>query len=94
MDSRAAPMAAVVSGGRPAGRHGCGCSDIDSKIDRMETFRKREKEMRRLERQRDKAARRIQRKQNRTDSAGDVSSNDTPKAGPDGSRSVEPVSGV
>jgi hypothetical protein len=61
------------------------------KIDHMETFRKREKEMRRLERQRDKAARRIQRKQNRAGSAGDVSSNDTPKGRRDGQPSVEPA---
>jgi hypothetical protein len=60
----------------------------------METFRKREKEMRRLERQKDKAARRIQRKQNRAGSAGDVSSNDTPKAGRDGPPSVEPAADV
>jgi hypothetical protein len=63
-------------------------------IDHMETFRKRQKELRRLERQKDKAARRIQRKQDRAGSAGDVSSDDTPKAGPDGSPSVEPASDV
>jgi hypothetical protein len=60
----------------------------------METFRKRQKEMRRLERQQDKAARRIQRKQNRASSARDVLSNDTPNAGRDGSPSVEPAADV
>jgi hypothetical protein len=42
----------------------------------MESFKKRQKEMQRLERQRDKAARRIQRKQNRAGEAGDTSSDD------------------
>jgi hypothetical protein len=60
----------------------------------METFKKRQKEMRRLERQQDKAARRIQRKQSRTNSAADISSDDTPKAEPDGPTSIEPTSGV
>jgi hypothetical protein len=46
----------------------------------METFKKRHKETPRLQRQKDKAARRIQRKQNR---AGDMASDDTPKAGPE-----------
>ena len=56
----------------------------------METFKKRQKEMRRLERQKDKEARRFQRKQNRAGSAGEVSPEDTPKAEPDGSPAVEP----
>jgi hypothetical protein len=60
----------------------------------METFKKRQKEMRRLERQKDKAARRIQRKQNRAGSPSDMSSDDTPKAEPDGPPSVEPTAGV
>jgi len=60
----------------------------------METFKKRQKEMRRLERQRDKAARRTQRKQNRAGSAGEMSSDDAPKAEPDSSLSLEPPSGV
>ena len=82
-----APLVALSARLGNAGR-----SDIGSKIDHMETFRKREKEVRRLERQKDKAARRIERKQNRPGSVGDVSSDDTPKAGPDGSPSVEPAS--
>jgi hypothetical protein len=57
----------------------------------METFKKRQKEMRRLERQRDKAARRIERKQNREGSAGDTLSDDTAKAEPDGSPPAEPT---
>ena len=59
----------------------------------METFKKRHKETPRLERQKDKAARRIQRKQNRA-GLGDMSSDDTPKAGPDGSPSVELLTDV
>jgi hypothetical protein len=59
----------------------------------MESFKKRQKEMRRLERQKDKEARRIQRKQNRAGSAGDTS-DDTPPAGQDGSPSVEPTTDV
>jgi hypothetical protein len=60
----------------------------------METFKKRQKEMRRLERQQDKAARRIQRKQSRTSSAVGISSDDTPKAEPDAPISAEPTTGV
>jgi hypothetical protein len=56
----------------------------------MESFQKRQKEIRRLEKQRDKAARRIERKQKRAESPGDVS-DDTPKDGPEGSDSVEPT---
>ena len=97
MDSRAAPKAAGVSGGSPAGRlyrHGWAMLAVPKSAllkQHMETFRKRQKEMRRLERQKDKEARRILRKQNRAGSAGDVSSNGTPKAGPDGSPSAEPT---
>jgi hypothetical protein len=62
----------------------------------METFKKRQKEMRRLERQRDKAARRIERKQNRATSGGDTSlddtpSNDAPAAAPDSAPTAEPA---
>jgi hypothetical protein len=49
----------------------------------METFNKRQREMRRVDRQREKAARRIKRKQNREGLAGDTSSDETAKAGPD-----------
>jgi hypothetical protein len=62
--------------------------------DRMETFNKRQKEMRRLERQKDKAARRIERKKSRAGSADPVASDDTPKVEPDGSPSVEPTTDV
>ena len=98
MDSRAAPEAAGISGGSPAVRayrHGWAMLAVPNSApskQHMETFRKREKEMRRLERQKDKAARRIERKQNRPGSVGNVSSDDTPKAGPDGSPPVEPAS--
>jgi hypothetical protein len=56
----------------------------------METFKKRQKEMRRLDRQKEKAERRFQKKQNRAASAGDTSSDDTRNAGPDSSSPVEP----
>ena len=100
MDSRAAPRAAGVSGGSPAGRvyrHGWAMLAVPKSApskQHMETFRKRQKEIRRLERQKDKAARRNLRKQNRAGSAGDMSSDDTPKAGPDGPPSVEPTTDV
>lgn len=67
----------------------------------METFKKRQKEMRRLEKQRDKAARRIQRKQNREAgivdvspddvSPDDASPDDASTAAPDGSPAVTPT---
>jgi hypothetical protein len=60
----------------------------------METFKKRQKEMRRLERQKDKEARRILRKQNRAGSAEDVPSDDTPKTEIQDSPSVEPTTDV
>jgi hypothetical protein len=60
----------------------------------METFKKRQKEMRRLDRQKEKAERRLQRKQNRAVSAGDTSSDDTPKAGLNSSPTVEPTTDV
>jgi len=60
----------------------------------METFKKRQKEMRRLDRQKEKAERRLQRKQNRAGSAGDTPSSDTPEAGPDSSPAVEPTTDV
>jgi len=43
----------------------------------METFKKRQKEMKRLEKQREKAARRTQRKQDRINGVGEPAS-DTP----------------
>ena len=99
MDSRAAPKAAGVSGGSPAGRayrHGWAILAVPKSAlstGPMETFKRRHKETPRLERQKE-AARRIQRKQNRAGLAGDMSSDDTPKAGPDGSPSVEPTTDV
>jgi hypothetical protein len=45
----------------------------------METFKKRQKEMKRLDRQKEKAARRMQRSQNPGGSASDSSSEDIPK---------------
>jgi hypothetical protein len=60
----------------------------------METFKKREKEMRRLERQRDKAARRLQRKQNSASPGGDPSPDDAPKAPSDGEPAIETPPGV
>ena len=67
MDSRAAPKAAGVSGGSPAGRayrHGWAILAVPKSAlltGHMETFKKRHKETPRLERQKDTAARRIQR---------------------------------
>jgi len=60
----------------------------------METFKKRKKEMRRLERQKDKEARRILRKQNRADGASETSSQDASQAEGDGSPAAEPTTGV
>jgi hypothetical protein len=65
----------------------------------METFKKREKEMRRLDRQKQKAARRMQRKQDRAASAGDTSSgdtssDDTPKVEQDSAPAAEPNTDV
>jgi hypothetical protein len=57
----------------------------------METFKKRQKEMQRLERQREKAARRIQRKQNRAGEAENTSSDDAPKAPSEGQPAIEPT---
>jgi hypothetical protein len=57
----------------------------------METFKKRQKEMRRLERQKDKEARRAQRKQDRANAASDSSSLDAPEAGLEDSPAVEPT---
>ena len=62
MDSRAAPKAAGVSGGSPAGRvcrHGWAMLAVPKSApstEHMEIFKKRHKEMPRLERQKDKAA--------------------------------------
>ena len=55
----------------------------------METFKKRQRELRRLDRQKDKAARRIQRKQNRAGSEDDPPSDETPKTEPDSPPAVE-----
>src|SRR5215469_11977072 len=91
VNSHTAPRVAG-GGGIPAvgysGTTESGGSSWVRKTGHMETFKKRQKEMRRLERQKDKEARRIQRKQNRAGSAGDTS-DDTPPAGQDGSPSVE-----
>ena len=100
MDSRAAPKAAGVSGGSPAGRsyrHGWAILEVPKSAlstGHMETFKKRHEETPRVERQKVKAARRIQRKQNRAGLAGDKSSDDTSRAGPDGSPSVDLLSDV
>jgi hypothetical protein len=50
----------------------------------MDTFNKRQKEMRRLERQKDKEARRILRKQNRANAETGAGLEDAPEAGPPG----------
>jgi hypothetical protein len=60
----------------------------------METFQKRQKEMRRLERQRDKAARRIQRKQNRDTPADDTPPEDAATATPEDSPAPVPTTDV
>ena len=60
----------------------------------METFKKRQKEMRRLERQKDKETRRILRKQNRADAASETSSQDALQAEGDGSPAAEPTTDV
>jgi len=57
----------------------------------METFKKREKEMRRLERQRNKAARRMQRKQDRATAASDTPPDDEPSVTPEGSAEAPPT---
>jgi hypothetical protein len=52
----------------------------------METFRKRQKEMKRLERQRDKAARRMERKAHAgapDETASDQTASETKEASPD-----------
>jgi hypothetical protein len=60
----------------------------------METFKKRQKEMRRLEKQRDKAARRLQRKENRGVSVDETPQDDAPQPEADGLPSVEPTAGL
>ena len=57
----------------------------------METFKKRQKEMQRLERRREKAARRLQRKQNPAGTAGNGSPDDVPKAPSQGPSGIEPT---
>ena len=98
-DSRTALKAADVSDGSPAGRISArlkkrGRSGWGYKKGYMDTFNKRQKEMRRLDRQKEKAARRIQRKQNRDGTASDASSDDTPKAEPDSSATEERTNDV
>jgi hypothetical protein len=57
----------------------------------METFRKRQKEMRRLERQRDKAARRMERKQAHAEPARETASDENPSGTNEGPPDVEPT---
>jgi len=57
----------------------------------METFKKRQKEMQRLERRREKAARRLQRKQNPAGTAGNGSPDDAPRAPSDGQPGIKPT---
>jgi hypothetical protein len=57
----------------------------------METFKKRQKEMKRLERQKDKEARRIQRKQDRANAAAGGSPSPDAEAGIEESPAVEPT---
>lgn len=62
----------------------------------METFKKRQKEMRRLEKQRDKTAKRMQRKLNRGAGEGEgeaTPSADAPEAATDDKPAVEPTTG-
>jgi hypothetical protein len=58
----------------------------------METFKKRQKEMQRLERQRDKAAKRIERKLHRANGTGspDDAPVDVPEAQSDDPQAIEP----
>lgn len=58
----------------------------------METFKKRQKEMRRLERQRDKAARRVERKQAHSGAAPETTSDEDASATNETSPDVEPSS--
>ena len=60
----------------------------------METFKKRQKEMKRLDRQKEKAARRMERKQNRANAAGDAPPDDAENAGPDSLLTAEPTTDV
>jgi hypothetical protein len=55
----------------------------------METFKKRQKEMQRLERRREKAARRLRRKQNPEGTAGNGSPDDAQKAPSDSQPGIE-----
>ena len=57
----------------------------------METFKKRQKETKRLERQRDKAARRMQRKLAPLGEGTDTASDEDPSAAGEGSPDVEPA---
>ena len=57
----------------------------------METFKKRQKEMQRLERQREKAARRMQRKQNPTGTVDKGSQDDAPEVPSDRQPGIEPT---
>ena len=55
----------------------------------METFKKRQREMQRLERRREKAAWRLQRKQNPAGTAGNGSPHDAPRAPSDGQPGIK-----
>lgn len=57
----------------------------------METFKKRQKEMKRLERQRDKAARRMQRKLAPAEGTPETTSDEDPNAPKESSPAVEPT---
>jgi len=60
----------------------------------METFQKRQKEMRRLERQKDKEARRLERKKNRGAAGDGPPLDEAPEAPADGPPEVAPNSSV
>jgi len=57
----------------------------------MESFKKRQKELQRLERRREKAARRLQRKQNPAGSSAEGPLDDSAKAQSDGQPRIEPT---
>jgi len=57
----------------------------------METFKKRQKELKRLEKQRDKAARRMQRKQDRENGTADPSVDEDGIALPEDSSEAGPT---
>jgi hypothetical protein len=57
----------------------------------MESFKKRQKEMHRLERQRDKATKRLQKKLHRAGAADTTSSPEAPQAPSDGEPAIKPT---